>query len=201
MKTNISRFLFNTLTAIIQRPEMHKNTKTSNSPKRIHGKNKTTGGFSLTEVMITTSIVGLLSSVALPSYMDSMKNNDRKEVQSFVATVPTIMGAYIDATGELPTQWDDLSSIAAVMTNNGPATGNLTTPITLPNSKYELSIEGPTESTYNLIATPRIVRNTDEPGEPDENRFAIYSCLNVSNGASDLKSGNGIEIKATLNCG
>ena len=180
---------------------MYKKTKASSRLELTHLKSNTTSGFSLTEIMITTSIVGLLSSVVLPSYMDSMKNNNRKEVQSFVATVPTIMGAYIDATGELPTQWDDLSSIAAVMTNNGPATGNLTTPITLPNSKYELSIEGPTESTYNLIATPLIVRNTDEPGETDENRFAIYSCFNVSNGASDLKSGNGIEIKATLNCG
>jgi len=180
---------------------MYKKTKASKRLEVTHLKNSTNSGFSLTEVMITTSIIGLLSSVVLPSYMDSIKNNDRKEVQSFVATVPTIMGAYIDATGELPAKWDDLASIAAVMTNNGPATGELSTPITLPNSKYELSIEGPTESTYNLIATPRIIRNTDEPDEPDEKRFAIYSCFNVSNGASDLKSGDGIEIKATLNCG
>jgi prepilin-type N-terminal cleavage/methylation domain-containing protein len=158
-------------------------------------------GFSISELIVATSIVGILSSIALPNYMSSMQRSERSEVQSIIASVPSIMGAYIDATGELPTQWDDLSSIAAVMTNNGPATGELTNPIILQKSNYELSIEGPTESIYSLKATPRIARNTDEPGDPDEKRFAIYSCFNVSNGASDLKSGYGIEIKATLNCG
>jgi len=50
---------------------------------------------------------------------------------------------------------DDLQ---AVMTNNGPATGDLNTPITLPNSIYDLSIEGPTESVYTMTATRVIDR-------------------------------------------
>lgn len=161
-------------------------------------------GYSLTEIMVSVGIIGILSSAAMPTYFGEVEKSRQKETQSVIATIPPIMGAYIDATGELPTQWDDLSSIAAVMTNNGPATGELSNPIILQKSNYELSIEGPTESIYSLKATPRIARNTDEPGEPgepDEKRFAIYSCFNVSNGASDLKSGNGIEIKATLNCG
>lgn len=146
--------------------------------------------------MVATSIIGLLSATALPTYMDSMQKSNNKETQARVASIPSIVSAYIDATGELPTTWDDLSSIATVMTNNGPATGDLTTPIILPNSKYELSIAGPTEAVYNLKAT-QITENQEAIGD----RYAIYSCFNVSNGASDLKSGKGIENQDVLNCG
>jgi prepilin-type N-terminal cleavage/methylation domain-containing protein len=158
-------------------------------------------GFSLPEALIATSIIGILGSIAVPKYYDQIQQSNNKEIQSKVASIPTVIGAYIDAIGELPTKWDDLSSIAAVMTNNGPATGDLTTPITLPNSKYELSVAGPTESIYILTATRLVHKNIEDPEEVEQNRFGIYSCCNVSNGASDLKSGNGIEIKATLNCG
>jgi len=152
-------------------------------------------GFSMTEVVATTAMVGILSASALPNYMESMKQSGRKEVQAFVASVPTTISAYIDATGELPTKWDDLSSIAVVMTNNGPATGDLTSPITLPEADYELSISGPTDSIYALTAKPLINGNTDN------SEFSIQSCFNVSNGASDLKIRNGTENQEVPNCG
>jgi hypothetical protein len=93
------------------------------------------------------------------------------------------------------------------MTNNGPATGDLGTPITLPNSIYDLSIEEPTESIYTLTATrvvDRIEPDTDEDNgniSNDKYKFAIKSCFNISNGASDLKSGDLSDIENTLNCG
>ncbi|WP_413746840.1 type IV pilin protein [Synechococcus sp. MIT S9507] len=159
-------------------------------------------GFSLTEVLTVTAITGILSSIAIPQYFDQIQQSNNKKVQSIVSTIPTTIGAYIDATGELPTKWDELSSIAAVMTNDGPATGELTSPIILPNGNFELSVAGPTESIYTLTATPRVINNeTGEPEETDEDRFAIQSCFNVSNGASDLKSGIGIENEDVLNCG
>jgi prepilin-type N-terminal cleavage/methylation domain-containing protein len=150
-------------------------------------------GYSLTEIMVSVGLLGILSSIALPTYFGEVEKSSQKETQSVIATIPPIISAYIDSTGELPTKWDELSSIAAVMTNNGPATGDLTTTITLPNSKYELSVAGPAESIYIVTASPL--------NEVNENRFPIYSCFNVSNGASDLKSGNGIQTKASLNCG
>ena len=137
----------------------------------------------------------------MPTYFEEVNKSRQKETQSVVSTIPTIISAYIDATGELPTKWDELSSIAAVMTNDGPATGELTSPIILPNGKYELSVAGPTDSIYTLTATPRVVSDAANPEEIDEDRFAIQSCFNVSNGASDLKSGMGIENKEVLNCG
>ena len=95
-------------------------------------------GFSLTEILVSIGILGILTSISMPTFFEEANKSRQKEAQSIVATIPTIISAYIDATGELPTNWDELSSIAAVMTNDGPATGELTTPIILPNENFEL---------------------------------------------------------------
>ena len=109
-------------------------------------------GFNITEFAVTTAIIGTLGSIAYPNYIASQDRAKCSETQATVVSIPPIVGAYIDATGEAPTTWDDLSSIAAVMTSDGPATDDLKTPITLPNSNYKLSVEGPSESTYVITA-------------------------------------------------
>ena len=108
--------------------------------------------------------------------------------------------------GKHPT-WDDLSSIAAVMTNNGPATGDLDSPIALPKTNYEISVEGPTESTYLLTANCFVKASISDPAEREEQELKeaalhkIRSCFNISNGASDLTSGSGTDPANTPNCG
>jgi len=164
-------------------------------------------GFSLTEVVVTTAIIGTLGSIAYPSHVDNNNKAKLSDAKATIASLPPIIGAFVDATGEAPSTWDELSSIASVMTNDGPATGDLDAPITLPNSIYDLSIEGPTESVYMMTATrvvDRIEPDTDEENENTSNdkyKFAIKSCFNVSNGASDLKTGNLTDIESELNCG
>jgi prepilin-type N-terminal cleavage/methylation domain-containing protein len=158
-----------------------------------------TKGFSLPEVIITASILGVLGSVAYPTYNNANDNAKLAEAKAQILSIPPIIGAYIDETGEAPTTWEDLSTIATVMTNNGPATGDLTSPITLPSSIYGLSIEGPAESIYTLTASRVLDRGEEEQNE-EEDQFAIKSCFNISNGASELRTGNLTEIKNKLNC-
>ena len=76
-----------------------------------------------------------------------------------LVSIPPIIGAYIDETGELPTTWDDLSSIAVVMTSSGPATGSLKLQSNFQEPIYELTIEGPTKSTI-LINSKLFHQNT-----------------------------------------
>jgi len=169
--------------------------------------NKSKDGFSLTEAIVATSIFGVLSSIAIPNYLNSNNNTKLSAAKATITSIPPIIGAHINETGEAPSSWDDLSSIAVVMTNNGPATGDLEKPITLPDSIYDLSIEGPTKSIYTLTATRVIDKNnenSDNEGENSSNekfQFAIKSCFNVSNGASDLRTGNLSDIESKLNCG
>ena len=109
-------------------------------------------GYTLAEALVTTAILGTLTSIAYPSFIASKDNSECSEAQAILASIPPIISAFIDSTGETPASWDDLSSIAVVMTNDGPATGDLKTPITLPRTNYELYIEGPNKSTYELTA-------------------------------------------------
>lgn len=176
---------------------------------QIHRTNpfKKKNGFSITEVAITAAIVGTLSSIAYPNYIQSQKRAHCSNSKATMMSIPPIISAYIDATGEAPKTWDELSSIAVVMTSNGPATGTLNTPIKLPKTNYELSIEGPSESTYSLTANCFIEIPSDNPENNnsenpiDKNKYVVRSCINVSNGASDLTSGNANDPDNTPNCG
>ena len=171
-------------------------------PKSITKRN----GFSLTEAVITTAVIGTLSSIAYPNFIESKARAKCSETKATLVSIPPIISAYIDATGESPSRWEDLTSIAAVMTSDGPASGDLSNPITLPRTNYELSIEGPTESTYSLTANCYVKTPENDPAnsqEPpgDEEKYKIRSCFNVSNGASDLTRGSGTDPANTPNCG
>ena len=157
-------------------------------------------GYSITELVTTSLIIGTLSSIAYPNYVSSNNNSQLADAKSSVLSIPSIIGAYIDSTGEAPKTWDDLSTIAVVMTNNGPATGDLTSPITLPNSIYDLSVEGPTESVYTMTAT-RVADKINNGAKEKEYQYAIKSCFDVSNGASDIRTGTLADIENELNCG
>jgi len=171
--------------------------KKSPAPNAYRAKN----GFSLAEIAISTAIVGALSSIAYPSYTNANNSAKLADAKAKMLVIPAIIGQHIDETGEAPTTWDELSSVAAVMTNDGPATGNLNTPITLPNSIYDLSIAGPSDSVYIMTATRVIDRDKEEEDDVEKYTYAIKSCFNISNGASDIRSGNLSEIENTLNCG
>ena len=182
-------------------------------PKQCHPdkkKNKSSSGFSLTEAVIASATLATLASVAYPSYISANKNARQSETKATLLAIPPIISAYVDATGETPKTWDDLSSIAVVMTSSGPATGILTKPITLPNSGYILTILDPINSTYTLTAKNWIDEEINEPensenkisqNDDNKDRYVIKSCFNISNGASDLKSGMLSDLEDKLNCG
>jgi len=166
----------------------------------IPNKCKARNGFSLAEMIITAAIIGILTSIAYPNYMNNNNKARQSEAKATIQAIPPIISAYIDATGEAPKTWDDLSTITTVMTDNGPATGGLTSPITLPNSIYDLSIESLTRSVYTLTAI-RVADKNIGNVDPPQYQYAIKSCFNVSNGASDLRTGNLKDIESELNCG
>ena len=102
-------------------------------------------GFTVTELIIATAIISILSAVAIPNYFNQLCRAESSEAETTIGSIQSIIAAFVDETSELPTTWNELTSIAAIMTNNGQAKGNLSTAITLPNEKYSDSINGPTE--------------------------------------------------------
>lgn len=147
-------------------------------------------GFTLTELLVVVAVLGILTSVAIPNYVGQLCRAESAEAEATIGSVQSIIAAFVDETSELPTTWDELNSITAIMTKNGQAKGNLSTAITLPNEKYSISVTGPTVSAYNISA----VRTEKCPNRD------VLACIDLSNGASDLERGDGTTNAALPIC-
>lgn len=150
----------------------------------------TMAGFSLSELLVVISIIGILSAVAIPSYVSQLCRSDSAIAIATIGSIQSIMAAYADETGSLAENWDELNSLSAIMSSEGQATGSFEDPILLPGGIWEISINSSNNPTYNISA-----ERTD--GCPNRD---IKACLDVSTGASDLKQGNGTTNAETPNC-
>jgi type IV pilus assembly protein PilA len=140
-------------------------------------------GFTLTEVLVTVGIIGTLSTLATPSFVNALKSNEQSSAKATVAGIQTIISSYIDETGKIPKSWKEINSISAIMTSNGDGTSRQAlktdfSQITLPGEKYKLEVKPPsgTGTIFTIIASP-----TNTNGQQ-----YIHACLDISNGASDL---------------
>jgi prepilin-type N-terminal cleavage/methylation domain-containing protein len=145
------------------------------------------GGFSLTEVVITTAIIGTLCSIAYPNYINNLRRSESLEAKARIASIQAVISSYIDETGEMPNTWEQINSITAIMASNGDGTSsqaksNDLKEIVLPGDHYKLKINAPsgTDTVYTLTANPLDVNSN----------YDIRSCLDISNGASDLTTGS-----------
>lgn len=149
--------------------------------------NKT--GFTLTELMVTTTIVGILSSIALPSYLNQVNRTRQREAASTISQIQTTIASYADEFGVLPESWAELNETSAVMTDNGPATSKNFQAITLAGGYYDVAIN----NTDNLFTITAI--------RDDEPNLNIVACVNLTNGASGINQGTKAASASAPNCG
>ena len=168
--------------------------------RNLIAKSKATKGFTLSEMMVTVGIVGILSAVALPNFFRQLQKTHQNEAAATVAQIQSTIVAYTDEYGVEPSTWSDLSEITAVMTSSGPAgaaEGDMDEPIELISGKYTLTrSSGETGTTFTLEASS-INNNGAE--------FNVMACLDLDTGASDLRLGNqsginGAVTTADLRC-
>ena len=150
---------------------------------------KQTKGFSLTELLTAVAIVGMLSSIALPNYVNQVNRSRQNEAASTIAQIQTTIASYADEFGVLPTSWAELNETSAVMTDNGPATSNNFQAIKLAGGYYNISID----NTDNLV--------TISATRDDEPNLNIIACVNLTNGASDIIKGTNAAAASAPNCG
>ena len=172
--------------------------------------NKASSGFSLPEVLAAVTIVGTLSSVAIPGYVKQLERSCQGDPKSIISQAMMQAQAYNDEFGTPAKGWSDLDKIATLMTSDGPATGSSFFPIELPTCDYKLWAKQE-DNDYLFVATKKDVIGFPTPGvpikpEPDDNgefitaaenvgdEFNVVGCLNVATGASDIKGGDGSEL-------
>lgn len=148
--------------------------------------NNRTSGFTLVEITATVAIIGILSAVALPNHINNIHKTCQREAANSLSILSTTVGAYKNINGSYPSTWLELSEVNVVMTDEGPADGEdgeLTDPITSAACDYKIrkSSDDPL-ALFTFSATP--TPNTGTRAE-----YNAMSCIDLNNGASDLKLG------------
>ena len=146
-------------------------------------------GFTITELLAAITITGILSSIALPNYLNQVNRSRQNEAASTIAQIQTTIASYADEFGVLPTSWAELNETSAVMTNDGPATVNNFEAITLAGGFYDVVISN-TDNLFTITAT-----------RDDEANLNIIACVNLTNGASDINQGTKAAAASSPNCG
>ena len=145
-------------------------------------------GLSITELLVTISIIGILSTLSLPSFVSEVDESRQREAASFATQIQTTIAAYSDEFGETPKSWLDLNEINAVMTKDGPTNEPSFGEISLPDGYYQAWISN-TENQFTI--------NVTRPDKPD---LDVYACINLNNGASDIKFDSPSTPAENLNC-
>ncbi|WP_428634259.1 type IV pilin protein [Sedimenticola sp.] len=107
-------------------------------------------GFTLIEIMITLAIVGIISSIAYPSYVAYVERTRRSECQGVISNFALAMERFFAANSTY-------AGAANGGANTGtPAVSTFVSKCPLDGSQvyYTLSIQAASASSYTLRATP-----------------------------------------------
>jgi prepilin-type N-terminal cleavage/methylation domain-containing protein len=160
-------------------------------------------GFTLTEVLSATVIVGILSSIALPNYLNQLTRTRQSEASSYITQLQNVIVAFADENGVYPTSWKDLNEVAAIMTPSGVTTQNDFKKMTLASSSCK------SEEQNNCYTVEGIHTNQDSlyilsalPVNASLRNYNVIACLDLKLGSSDFKKGgpSGAAKISTLKC-
>jgi len=144
-------------------------------------------GFSLTELLAVTVILGTLASIATPSYIKQLQKGKQGEAETLISQLITQASAFNDEYGIAPTSWKDLDEIATIPTDDGAASAADFSKITTPSGNYSISTTH-SNNKYTFIATPK---------DTNSSNYNVIGCSNVATGASQIISGNSQEAAST----
>ncbi|MDB4338214.1 prepilin-type N-terminal cleavage/methylation domain-containing protein [Synechococcus sp. AH-603-L18] len=156
---------------------------------------QSSNGFTLTELLAAISIIGILSSIALPNYTQSVCKSKQAEAISELTMLQTASMSYSDEFGVIPTSWEQINTIMPVQTltgsenNKTKATGNLSSAQTLRSNQYSLS--GSSNGTTINFAV--------EPIKGCVN-YNAKACVNTQNGMSDITKGESNSSAIATTC-
>ena len=123
-------------------------------------------GFTLIEVMITVVIVAILASVAVPSYLSSVRDSRRADAKQAILTAAQTMESFY------------AMNMTYVGSSNGTTPTIFTTKVPKDGSEhyYTLSFAAaPTASTYTLQAVPQNSQAGDRCGTLSLTRAGVRS--------------------------
>ncbi len=126
---------------------------------------QTQHGFTLIELMITVAIVGILASIAVPAYQDSVRKSRRADAKGVLLGLANAMERYFTENNS----YCDAAAGGTAVANCGTATEDTGEPsiYTIPPetaSFYTITISAATASSYTLSAAPAGAQASDKCG-------------------------------------
>jgi len=115
-------------------------------------------GVSLLELMIVIVIIGIVASIAYPSYVDNVQDTRRAECSGALVGLGNAMERFYSVNGTY------LGAAAGGANTGAPALFAASCPVDGGNATYNLTIQAATASTYALLATPVGAQTADECG-------------------------------------
>lgn len=160
-------------------------------------KSPPSAGYTLTEALITVVIIGILTTLALPSYLQQLYRSRQGEASTMMSQILASIAAYNDEYGMPPETWEDLSLLTAVMTSEGPAgssNGSLSDPINLPGNHYQLQKSNQATNGYFELEAETVNQSAAQ--------YNVLACVNLRTGSSSVLQGraNQAAIKTNLKC-
>ncbi|MFK5949107.1 MAG: type IV pilin protein [Methylococcales bacterium] len=113
--------------------------------------NKTKKGFTLIELMVVVAIIGILASIAYPSYQDSVTKSRRRDATGALVGLANAMERYYT---ENNTYTGAAGTVGTPADTGAPRIFSIKSPIDGSDKYYDLKIQAANANTYTLRATP-----------------------------------------------
>ena len=122
-------------------------------------RSRRTSGFTLIELMITVAVVGVLSAVAYPAYVDSVRKGRRSDAVSAITAVQQAQERYRSSNATYGTRF--IVSSNALVGVGAVGDTNAATSYSSPGAYYSLSISGTSATGYTILATAQGTQTSD----------------------------------------
>jgi prepilin-type N-terminal cleavage/methylation domain-containing protein len=154
-------------------------------------KNKlTTQGFTLIELVVAVAILGILSSIALPSLFNQLYRSKQQACAAEMSLAMTTSLNFYNENGYEAADWADLNEINAVMTVNGPASNPGFSEIQISND-YKMSASKSQADIYNFLCSAT---------NPAASNYDVKGCMRLLNGALQINLGDASAPAKTTVC-
>lgn len=114
-------------------------------------------GFTLVELVIGVAIVGILTSIAVPSYRESVRNGKRADAKAALTSFANAMEIHKMQNVLYSNSYENAGTVGGTPANTGAPKATVfpnRVPISGGTKTYDLAIEASTASTYTITAAP-----------------------------------------------
>ena len=115
---------------------------------------QTQPGFTLIELMVTVAIVGILASIAYPSYQDSVMKSRREDAKGVLLGLANAMERNFTTTNSYCDAGGTGGASSCGTATNDTGTPSIYTIPTATATYYRITISAATASSYTLSAAP-----------------------------------------------